>query len=488
MHDRAGQAQRADLSLPAPDTKQRECVGCSDRVAMLVSPARDWVRRHGQVVRRGTANPLFPGSNPGAASKINLWITSPVPIARDCEWPSQRGRRVTARRYDVALSFAGEDREFARRVADLLSSEQVSVFFDESELVNLWGKDLAVELAEIYGKQADFVILFVSKAYVTKAWPQHEFRNSLAAAIGSAGERILPVRLDDSELPGLRATIAYLDGRTNSPERVARAVLEKLGLTAPGTSASLLPSAVVTIAPPSPPADSESEDDLSQRIRQRGYWQTVILPSQIKEDRLKISRGLIPLLRQQAVDLRGWDFPHVDLNTPPQIESDSIGQDTEWDHFHELWRLFKSGKFLHLAGMRHDWGASIQLSLLETAVPGQPLIGVGDAIFRFTEIVEFGARFTEAFLSAEEAAICVEVGGLRGRRLVIDDPHRYGHRETFVATTRRPFMARIEVARGYATAMLRARARDCARELYALFGYEISEAVLQDWQGKIGSW
>ena len=75
---------------------------------------------------------------------------------------------MTALEYDVALSFAGEDREFVRRAADVLQAERVSVFFDEFETVRLWGKDLAVELALIYGKLARFVVPFVSASYASK--------------------------------------------------------------------------------------------------------------------------------------------------------------------------------------------------------------------------------------------------------------------------------------------------------------------------------
>ncbi len=229
------------------------------------------------------------------------------------------------------------------------------------------------------------------------------------------------------------------------------------------------------------------EGDLGHRIRQRGYWQTEILPAQVKENRLKISRALIQLVHQQSVSLRGWDFPHVDLNTPPQIEIDSIGQDTEWEYFYELWRLFKSGKFLHLAGMRHDWGAPIQLSVFERETSASPLLGVGDVVFRLTEMVVFTSRFAEG-LSMERVRVRVEVGGLQGRRLVIDARGRAGRFEARVATTRRPFLATIEVDPGATSAELRKRARACAHELYALFGFEISDAVLEDWQGKIGSW
>lgn len=40
--------------------------------------------------------------------------------------------------YDVAISFAGEDREFARYMAARLRPH-FSVFFDEFERADLWG-------------------------------------------------------------------------------------------------------------------------------------------------------------------------------------------------------------------------------------------------------------------------------------------------------------------------------------------------------------
>lgn len=143
---------------------------------------------------------------------------------------------------DVALSFAGEDRDHARGVADALQGKNVKLFFDEFESIGLWGKDLAVEFSAIYGERATFVVPLVSRSYAGKAWPRHEFRSALATAIEAEGERILPVRLDDTELPGLRGTIAYLDGRKLSPRAVADAILQKLRKSPSAPRADSAPS------------------------------------------------------------------------------------------------------------------------------------------------------------------------------------------------------------------------------------------------------
>ena len=44
-------------------------------------------------------------------------------------------------RFEVALSFAGPQREYVEQVASALQARGVAVFYDEFERVSLWGKD-----------------------------------------------------------------------------------------------------------------------------------------------------------------------------------------------------------------------------------------------------------------------------------------------------------------------------------------------------------
>ena len=52
--------------------------------------------------------------------------------------------------FEIALSFAGEDRVFVDQVANLLRDSGVKVFYDLFEEANLWGKNLYDYLSEIY--------------------------------------------------------------------------------------------------------------------------------------------------------------------------------------------------------------------------------------------------------------------------------------------------------------------------------------------------
>ena len=130
--------------------------------------------------------------------------------------------------YDVALSFAGEQRPYVRQLATALSMHGLSVFFDEFREAEMWGKDLGDYLDLIYRKQSRFVVMCVSKEYREKAWTTHERKSALAAAIESDTEKVLPLRFDDTELPGLRSTTAYLDANRQSPAAVAALLIQKL--------------------------------------------------------------------------------------------------------------------------------------------------------------------------------------------------------------------------------------------------------------------
>ncbi len=115
--------------------------------------------------------------------------------------------------YDFALSFAGEDRAYAEELARALKERNASVFLDDDRSPDLVGEDLRATLHEVYAEQSHFVIIIESAAYREKKWPKHE----LAAAITRAarmrgGAYILPIRLEEVEIPGLPDFTGHLPG------------------------------------------------------------------------------------------------------------------------------------------------------------------------------------------------------------------------------------------------------------------------------------
>ena len=132
--------------------------------------------------------------------------------------------------YEVALSFAGEQRLYVKEVARTLQSRGVSVFYDEFETVQLWGKHLAEELQSVYEERAFLAVMFISADYVEKMWPRHERIAILSRAVEERGVYVLPVRFDDSEVPGLSRDLDYLRAENYSPAELAAMIAEKLGI------------------------------------------------------------------------------------------------------------------------------------------------------------------------------------------------------------------------------------------------------------------
>lgn len=130
--------------------------------------------------------------------------------------------------YEVVLSFAGEERAYVEVVASRLRDADVSCFYDRYEDVTLWGKDLVEHLDKVY-RSARFCVMFISRHYAEKVWPNHERRSALARAVEEKGEYILPARFDDTEVPGVRKTLGYVDLRTKKPADLADMILRKLG-------------------------------------------------------------------------------------------------------------------------------------------------------------------------------------------------------------------------------------------------------------------
>lgn len=141
--------------------------------------------------------------------------------------------------FEIALSFAGEDRTYVDQVANLLRDSGVKVFYDLFEEANLWGKNLYDYLSEIYKDKALYTIMFISKDYARKLWPTLERQTMQARAFQEHQEYILPARFDDTPIPGVLPTVAYISLVDRTPAAFVEVIHKKLihsGCTIPSHS------------------------------------------------------------------------------------------------------------------------------------------------------------------------------------------------------------------------------------------------------------
>jgi hypothetical protein len=139
-----------------------------------------------------------------------------------------KSRSAIGFKYDVALSFAGEDRHYVDQVAELLRQADVRVFYDRFEEADLWGKNLYDHLSDVYRNKARYTVMFISKHYAAKAWTNLERQNAQARALTENAEYILPARFDDADVPGLLPSVGYLSLQGREPTAIAGLIVQKL--------------------------------------------------------------------------------------------------------------------------------------------------------------------------------------------------------------------------------------------------------------------
>lgn len=133
--------------------------------------------------------------------------------------------------FDVALSFAGTEREHAETLATIVRDAGYAVFYDNFYEEHLWGKDLYVFFDEIYRKRSRFCVMFVSEQYRDRMWTNHERRSAQARVLERGEGYILPIQVENIELPGLRPTVGYVRlSPQRSIENIAQVLIRKLQL------------------------------------------------------------------------------------------------------------------------------------------------------------------------------------------------------------------------------------------------------------------
>ena len=119
------------------------------------------------------------------------------------------------RRWDVALSFAGAQRDYVEQVARALKARGVRCFYDADEQVRLWGTYLAEELPAIYARRVGggggVRLRRVRGPGLDPA--------GAPGRVQPGGGRepavyVLPARFDDTPLPGLLPDVV---GRRPAP-------------------------------------------------------------------------------------------------------------------------------------------------------------------------------------------------------------------------------------------------------------------------------
>jgi hypothetical protein len=125
------------------------------------------------------------------------------------------------------LSYAAKDKIYARRLAEELEKTGASVWFDEWELQI--GDSLRQKIDEAIAI-SDYLLILLSPNSVNSNWIQAEWRAALSNELNNRAVTVIPVLVEDCDIPSDLSGRLYLDLRSNFQEGVARLV-EQLSLT-----------------------------------------------------------------------------------------------------------------------------------------------------------------------------------------------------------------------------------------------------------------
>ncbi|WP_089726247.1 COR domain-containing protein [Candidatus Thiosymbion oneisti] len=129
--------------------------------------------------------------------------------------------------FAIAVSFPGEDRPFVLKIVEHLAKAlgRDRVFYDEWYEARLLGSGGDLKLQDFY-ERAELVIPFFSEHY-TKPWCSLEWETIRGILLNRReDDAVIPVHLDDTEIPGWSAVSFGIKPKGRSTEEIAHLILE----------------------------------------------------------------------------------------------------------------------------------------------------------------------------------------------------------------------------------------------------------------------
>jgi hypothetical protein len=132
--------------------------------------------------------------------------------------------------YDIAVSFAAEQRDYVERAVVAAKALGLDVFYDRDMTHQWWGRNFVIEQRKVYGRRTLRFVPFISAAYLVRPYPRDEFSYAMMAAVDRGDDYILPVLVGDVRVPPemLHPHIGYLRADDLTPEQLAQHMKAKV--------------------------------------------------------------------------------------------------------------------------------------------------------------------------------------------------------------------------------------------------------------------
>jgi hypothetical protein len=141
-------------------------------------------------------------------------------------------RQELRKRFRVAFSFAGEQRDFVAKVAPLLAERfgESAILYDKYHEAEFARSDLAFYLPELYEKETELVVVVVSPGYEKKEWCGLEWNTVKNLLEKPRNVEILLGRFGRAAATSAYQGAGFIELDEKTPEQTAALILERLAV------------------------------------------------------------------------------------------------------------------------------------------------------------------------------------------------------------------------------------------------------------------
>jgi hypothetical protein len=139
---------------------------------------------------------------------------------------------MTAKRFRVAFSFAGEKADFVGKVARILVgrfSEAAILYYKYHEAEFADGT-LGLQLPDLYRDQSDLIVVVVCPNYIEKNWCGLEWRAIHGLLMNGQNRQIMLCRFEHALPQGLYENAGFVELDDKTPNQAATLILERLAV------------------------------------------------------------------------------------------------------------------------------------------------------------------------------------------------------------------------------------------------------------------
>lgn len=151
-----------------------------------------------------------------------------------------------------------------------------------------------------------------------------------------------------------------------------------------------------------------------ETIKSTGYWRVNIRPTKFEKLRIDHRERCWEIVESCSVYLRGWDYPAVHYKER-FFEKDYVQSGADFEGKVELWRLYKSGQFIHyFACIEDSRRERIANRIGQDASGGLSILST---LYSITEIFEFATRLAQKGVLQPRLQISIKLVGMENRQL-----------------------------------------------------------------------